>query len=78
IASFAVVKAVDLCAYSNFGGRSGSSVCCSNFPENTCCELPDGYGFSVGYTNLPGPVSVGQAWSSRNCVAEPVNTGQRY
>ncbi|KAJ7927200.1 hypothetical protein B0H13DRAFT_1861576 [Mycena leptocephala] len=64
LASLAVVKAVDLCAYSNTLGCSGTSVCCGDIAANLCCHpIPAGFGFSIDYLGLPGPVSDGQAWT---------------
>ncbi|KAJ7159165.1 hypothetical protein C8R43DRAFT_1179106 [Mycena crocata] len=76
-ASLATVKAVNVCAYSNTLGCSGSAVCCSNLAEHLCCvNVPTGFGFAVQYQNLPGPVSDGQAWTSNNCVNGGVFTDQ--
>ncbi|KAJ6492740.1 hypothetical protein C8R47DRAFT_1214056 [Mycena vitilis] len=72
-ASFAAVKAVDLCAWSSLEGCFDSAVCCIGAVEHVCCNsILSDYGFSVQYTDLPGPVSDGQAWASANCVANPL------
>ncbi|KAJ7888987.1 hypothetical protein B0H13DRAFT_1626897 [Mycena leptocephala] len=77
LASLAVVKAVDLCAYSNTLGCSGTSVCCGDIAANLCCHpIPAGFGFSIDYLGLPGPVSDGQAWTGTNCVSGPIFTDQ--
>ncbi|KAJ7653716.1 hypothetical protein DFH06DRAFT_1133848 [Mycena polygramma] len=76
-ASFAAVKAVDLCAYSSTEGCSGSALCCFDAAEHLCCnEFTAEYGFAIGYTSLPGPVSDGQAWTGGNCVDGPIFTGE--
>ncbi|KAJ6492719.1 hypothetical protein C8R47DRAFT_1012805 [Mycena vitilis] len=77
LASFAAVKAVDLCAYSSTEGCAGSALCCFDAAEHLCCnELTAEYGFSIGYAGLPGPVSDGQAWTGGNCADGPVFTGE--
>ncbi|KAJ7653719.1 hypothetical protein DFH06DRAFT_1330436 [Mycena polygramma] len=77
IASLAAVKAVDVCSYSNTLGCSGTSLCCKGVAEHICCEVPNaGFGFSIAYNGLPGPVSDGQAWTSSNCVDGGVFTDQ--
>jgi hypothetical protein len=69
-------QAVDICAWSNAQGCSGTGVCCNNIGANNCCGIPGGFGFSIGYNGLPGPVSDGQAWTSNNCVAGGIVTFQ--
>ncbi|KAJ7661903.1 hypothetical protein DFH06DRAFT_1129082 [Mycena polygramma] len=77
IASLAAVEAVDVCSYSNTLGCSGTSLCCKGVAEHICCEVPNaGFGFSIAYNGLPGPVSDGQAWTSSNCVDGGVFTDQ--
>ncbi|KAJ7760764.1 hypothetical protein B0H14DRAFT_2540133 [Mycena olivaceomarginata] len=76
IASATVVSAVDLCGYSDTLGCSGAALCCRNASQHFCCSFVAGFGFSVQYTNLPGVVSDGQAWTSSNCVAGGVFTDQ--
>ncbi|KAJ6492722.1 hypothetical protein C8R47DRAFT_1070275 [Mycena vitilis] len=77
IAALATVNAVNVCSYSNTLGCSGTAICCDSLAEHRCCLIPNtGFGFSILYDLLPGPVSDGQAWTGNNCVDGPVFTDQ--
>ncbi|KAJ7833545.1 hypothetical protein B0H14DRAFT_3462683 [Mycena olivaceomarginata] len=72
-----LVNAVDICAWSNIEDCTGTAVCCGHNPEHSyCTNIPAGFVFSVQYTDLPGPISFGQAWTSTDCVAGRVSTDQ--
>ena len=65
LASVAASQAVNVCAWTNTIACSGSSFCCNNLGANACCmNVPQGFGVSIAYNGLPGPVSAGQAWQS--------------
>ncbi|KAJ6487282.1 hypothetical protein DFH09DRAFT_1339516 [Mycena vulgaris] len=72
------VGAVDVCAFSDtLGCPNRSSLCCKDIGPNNCCgPVPEGFGFSVAYLDLPEPVSDGQAWQSNNCGAGAIITQQ--
>ncbi|KAJ7938967.1 hypothetical protein B0H13DRAFT_2301169 [Mycena leptocephala] len=77
LASVAASQAVNVCAWTNTIACSGSSFCCNSIGANNCCtNVPAGFGVSISYNGLPGPVSAGQAWQSGNCVAGAINVAQ--
>ncbi|KAJ7241079.1 hypothetical protein C8J57DRAFT_1527123 [Mycena rebaudengoi] len=77
VAAIALVQAVDVCAWTNTLNCDGTAVCCLKFGVNQCCgNIQQGFGFSISYSNLPGPVSDGQAWTSINCRAGAIITQQ--
>ncbi|KAJ7055982.1 hypothetical protein C8F01DRAFT_993485 [Mycena amicta] len=77
LASVAVSQAVDVCAWTNTIACSGASFCCNSLAVNICCmNVPAGFGVSISYSDLPAPVSAGQAWTSGNCAAGPIDVAQ--
>ncbi|KAJ7130345.1 hypothetical protein C8R44DRAFT_731876 [Mycena epipterygia] len=75
--ALAQVHAVDVCSWSDDLSCGGVATCCLNLPANQCCgNVAQGFGFSVSYSNLPGLVSDGQAWTSSDCGAGGIVTQQ--
>jgi hypothetical protein len=69
-------QALTLCAWSDTLGCDNVGVCCSIGVNNCCGNIPQGFGFSISYAGLPGPVSDGQAWTSTDCTAGGIITQQ--
>ncbi|KAF7349820.1 hypothetical protein MVEN_01282200 [Mycena venus] len=77
LASVVTSQAVNVCAWTNNIACSGSSFCCNSLGANNCCmNVPAGFGVSISYDGLPGPISAGQAWTSGNCVAGAIDVAQ--